>query len=97
MDRRHFDAMTKTLSRDAPRRVVMKAVGAAALGGMLNVLRQRDVVGAGCNPGQQRCSGKNGYACLDPNVYVCCKCKGQMGFTSVAVGCANFNQQWGCA
>ena len=89
MDARHFDTITRSLSSDAPRRAVMKAVGAAAIGGVLSQLGYREGRGAGpCDPGEKLCKGAYPTECYNPSFEQCCHCGGEVVINDAETCCS---------
>ena len=76
MEERRFDALVKALAVSAPRRTLLKAIGAAAVGGGI-ALRGGSATDARhqvkwCAPGFRPCRLGNQTACCNPGEY-CCK------------------------
>jgi hypothetical protein len=64
--------MVKQVSTGTPRRVVLKAAAAAAVGGVLSMVgRHEEALAVRCVGAESRHCGS---ACYDPEASLCCRC-----------------------
>jgi hypothetical protein len=92
MTEQTLDRVARALATGMPRRAVMKAAAAAAVGGAITmVVRHEDALAGYCVKGSaasQRC----GNGCINPDTHRCCNCKGgpqrlELQYTCSEIGC----------
>jgi hypothetical protein len=91
MDERRFDALAKSLGTAAPRRTLLKAIGAAVVGGAVALSGRTGTnaapLGHWCASGFRPCKGGAQTACCSPSEYCCNRKSGNPTCTSSKATC----------
>ena len=78
MTEQTLDRVARALATGMPRRTVMKAAAAAAVGGVITMVVRHEEAHAGtCVKGSPESARCGGVACYNPNQDICCHCTGE--------------------